>query len=106
MPVLMDTGIKRIILWVSTDSRPPGLTADSLLRDGVLESVSVPAQHPGTEPALQDAFVTGDASQPMAPSEVDWRVGHGINMGRNVLAGAEYLYDATAGRVGFRVPPR
>jgi hypothetical protein len=106
MPVLTDTGIKRMILWVSTDSRPPGLTANSALRDGVSVSVSVPAQDPGTEPALQYAFVTGGARQPMAPSEVDWRVGHGINTGRNVLAGADYLYDAMAGRVGFRVPPR
>jgi hypothetical protein len=106
IPVLMDTGIKCMILWVSIDSRPPGLTADSLLRDGVSVRVSVPAQDPGTAPPLQYAFVTGDASQPMAPSEVEWRVGHGINTGRNVLAGADYLYDAMAGRVGFRVPPR
>ena len=104
MPVLPDTGIKRMILWVSAESRPPGLTANSALRESV--SVSVPAQDPGTEPALQYAFVTGGASQPMAPSEVDRRVGHGINTGRNVLAGADYLYDAMAGRVGLRVPPR
>ena len=104
MPVLIDTGIKRMILWVSTESRPPGLTANSALRESV--SVSVPARDPGTEPALQYAFVTGVARQPMTPSEVYWRVGHGINTGRNVLAGADYLYDAMAGRVGFRVPPR
>ena len=78
-----DTGIKRMILWVSAESRPPGLTANSALRESV--SVSVPAQDPGTEPALQYAFVTGGASQPMAPSEVDRRVGHGINTGRNVV---------------------
>jgi hypothetical protein len=40
----------------------------------------------------------------MAPSHVEWRVGNGINTGRNVLAGADYLYDATLGRIGFRVP--
>jgi hypothetical protein len=106
MPVLMDTGIKRMILWVSVDSCPPGLTANSSLRDGVSVSVSVPPQDLGIEPALQYAFVTGDGGQPMAPSEVELRVGHGINTGRNVLAGASYLYDAMAGRVGFRVPPR
>ena len=38
----------------------------------------------------------------MAPSHVEWRVGKGINTGRNVLAGADYLYDATLGRIGFR----
>lgn len=37
-------------------------------------------------------------------SQVAWRIANGINTGRNVLAGADYLYDATAGRIGFRVP--
>jgi hypothetical protein len=55
------------------------------------------------EPALQYSFITGDTSQPMA-SQVAWRIANGINTGRNVLAGADYLYDATAGRIGFRVP--
>jgi hypothetical protein len=50
--------------------------------------------------------MTGDISQPMAPSQVEWRIGNGINTGRNVLAGADYLYDATVGRIGFRVPPQ
>ena len=35
MPVLPDTGIKRMILWVSAESRPPGLTANSALRESV-----------------------------------------------------------------------
>ncbi len=38
----------------------------------------------------------------MAPSHTEWRVGRGVNTGRNVLAGADYLYDATAGHIGFR----
>jgi hypothetical protein len=41
----------------------------------------------------------------MAPSLVEWRDGKGINTGRNVLAGADYLYDAVSGKIGFRVPP-
>jgi len=40
----------------------------------------------------------------MAPVQVEWRDGNGINTGRNVLAGADYLYDAAGGRIGFRVP--
>jgi hypothetical protein len=54
------------------------------------------------EPALRYSFVTGDTSQPMAPSCVEWRLGKGINTGRNVLAGADYLYDAAGGHIGFR----
>jgi hypothetical protein len=39
----------------------------------------------------------------MAPSWVEWRnVENGINTGINVLAGADYLYDAAGGRIGFR----
>jgi hypothetical protein len=40
----------------------------------------------------------------MAPTQVEWRIGNGINTGINVLAGADYLYDATGGRIGFRAP--
>jgi hypothetical protein len=57
----------------------------------------------GDAPVLQYSFVAGDASQPMAPSWVEWRnVENGINTGINVLAGADYLYDAAGGRIGFR----
>jgi hypothetical protein len=71
---------------------------------GIAVSLSVPADQ-AVEPALQYSFITGDTSQLMAPSQVEWRVGNGVNTGRNVLAGADYLYDSAAGRVGFRVPP-
>ena len=40
---------------------------------------------------LQDSFTTGETSDPMAPSTVEWRDDSGINTGRNVLAGADYL---------------
>jgi hypothetical protein len=40
----------------------------------------------------------------MAPTQVTWR-GDGIDTGRNVLAGADYLYDAAGGHTGFRFPP-
>ena len=105
LPILVDTGIKAMILWVGAGSAPPELASGSSVPDGVKVSLSAPPADPGLEPALQYGFVTGDASQPMAPSQVEWRMGHGINTGRNVLAGADYLYDATAGRIGFRVPP-
>jgi hypothetical protein len=58
---------------------------------------------PPAEPILNYGFMTGTVGQPMAPSYVEWRIGNGINTGRNVLAGADYLYDAASGRIGFRI---
>jgi hypothetical protein len=46
--------------------------------------------------------VTGDATNPAAPSAVEWRDGKGINTGRHILASADYLYDAARGMIGFR----
>lgn len=106
LPVLVDTGIRAIILWVSAHDAPPNLERMAPFPAGVSVTVSAQPEDQGAEPALRYAFVTGEAGQPMAPSEVEWRVGHGVNTGRNVLAGADHLYDATAGRIGFRKPPR
>jgi hypothetical protein len=98
LPVLVDTGIAQMILWVSADAPPPGLARGTPFPSGVSVTVSAP-------PALDYAFVTGETRQPMAPSHVEWRVGCGVNTGRNVLAAADYLYDAGGGRVGFRACP-
>jgi hypothetical protein len=76
-----------------------------VLPAGIALSVAAPPADQVAEPALHFSFITGDMSWPMAPSRVAWRVGYGINTGINVLAGADYLYDATEGRVGFRVLP-
>jgi hypothetical protein len=105
LPILMDTGIDSMILWVAAGLAPPELASDSAFPAGITVNVSAPPAALGDEPALQYSFVTGVSSQPMAPSEVEWRVGNGLNTGRNVLAGADYLYDRTQGRIGFRVPP-
>jgi hypothetical protein len=105
LPILMDTGIDEMILWVSAENAPAGLPSDSAFPAGISVNVSAPPADSGIEPALQYSFVTGDVSQPMAPAQVEWRIGDGINTGRNVLAGADYLYDAAGGNIGFRVPP-
>ena len=60
------------------------------------ERASPPFGHDG------NLFVTGDASDPAAPSAVEWRDGKGINTGRHVLAAVDYLYDAACGLIGFR----
>ena len=102
LPILIDTGINDMILWVSADNAPPNLASGTAFPAGISVSISAPPADSGAEPVLQYSFVTGDASQPMAPSEVDWRTGIGLNTGRNVLAGTDYLYDAAAGLAGFR----
>ncbi len=104
LPILMDTGVTDMILWTSADHAPLNLPRHRAFRTGITASISTPPADGVAEPALQYSFVTGDTSQGMAPAHVQWRVGHGINTGRNVLAGADYLYDEEAGRVGFRVP--
>ncbi len=104
LPFLMDTGLNDMTLWVSADQAPPNLPSDSAFPAGIAAIVSVPPADQVAEPALQYSFITGDMSQPMAPSQIAWRIGNGINTERNVLAGADYLYDAAAGRIGFRVP--
>jgi hypothetical protein len=103
LPILMDTGIDDMILWVNADFAPPNLASASPFPAGISVNISAPPANLEGEWALQYAFVTGDTSQPMAPSKVEWRVGNGINTGRNVLASAAYLYDVAGGRIGFRV---
>lgn len=105
LPILMDTGISAMILWVSAGAAPLNLPGDIAFPSGVSVTISAPPVDMADEPSLEYSFVTGDGSEGFAPSQVEWRVGNGINTGRNVLAGADYVYDATAGRVGFRIPP-
>ncbi len=98
LPFLMDTGIAEMILWVNANHPPLNLPSHHAFHAGITARISVPT----VKPTLQYSFVTGDTSQSMAPSHIEWRTGHGINTGRMVLAGADYLYDSTAGRIGFR----
>ena len=102
LPLLMDTGIAEMILWTSATDAPPDVPKNSPFPDGITVTVSAPPADEAAVPAMQYSFITGDTSQPMAPSQVEWRVGNGINTGRNMLAGVDYLYDATVGRIGFR----
>jgi hypothetical protein len=101
LPFLMDTGVDEMLLWLNVADRPPAFANLPQLPAGVAVGITVP---PHNGAILQYSFVTGDANDPMAPSAVEWRDGNGINTGRNVLAGADYLYDAQAGFIGFRIP--
>jgi len=104
LPILVDTGIGEMILWVSADDAPSNVASETAFPAGITVSVSAPPADSGSQAALQYSFVTGAASPPMAPTYVEWRIGNGINTGRNIVAGADYLYDAAAGLIGFRVP--
>jgi hypothetical protein len=100
--ILMDTGIPEMILWIDGNSAPFKLPSGQPFPAGITAIVSWRDPDQDTEPALDYTFVTGDETQSMAPSFVEWRKGDGINTGRNVLAGYDYLYDAKSGRIGFR----
>jgi hypothetical protein len=101
LPVLMDTGIADMLLWLAPAKRPSQWSRVATLPAGVSVSISMPVDS-SSPPALQYSFVTGAANQPMAPTAVRWRDGTGINTGRNVMAGFDYLFDAADGRLGFR----
>jgi len=102
LPFLMDTGLAEMIVWLNANDAPLNLPSHQAFRSGITANISAPPADRTAERALQYSFITGDTSQSMAPSHLEWRFGHGINTGRRVLAGADYLYDATAGRIGFR----
>ena len=95
LPILIDTGLGEMLLWVDVTKRPPSLASYSRFPPGVAVTIAAP-------PALQYSFVTGDSGNPMAPLFVEWRNGNGINTGRNLLAGADYLYDGAGGSIGIR----
>jgi hypothetical protein len=103
LPVLMDTGIAEMILWLSADLMPlKNVAVNTQFPPNYEISIALPPTDTGTDSVLQYSFTTGDSSQPMSPSEVVWNIGSGINTGANVLAGYDYLYDSDGGRIGFR----
>jgi hypothetical protein len=102
LPLLIDTGIDEMLLWVDLADRPPALANYSQLPAGVAVTIAAPPSP--NAPILQYSFVTGEAGQAMAPSAVEWRDGNGINTGRHILVGVDYLYDAAHGLIGFRSP--
>jgi hypothetical protein len=102
LPLLIDTGVPEMLLWLSPADRPSGSANATQVAAGVAVTITAPAAP--NAPALQYSFVTGDATDPAAPSAVEWRNGTGINTGRHILASADYLYDAARGMIGFRSP--
>jgi hypothetical protein len=99
----MDTGILDMLLWLAPAKRPPSWPTATPLPNGATVSIALPAG--AAQPALQLSFTIGAADQPpTAPAAVNWDVAtvDGINTGIHVMAGYDYLFDATGGRIGFR----
>lgn len=70
---------------------------------------TVPSVSDDAPSALKSSFTTGAPSQPMGPPMVEWRDGNGMSTGRHVIAGVNYLYDATHVHVAsgtYAVNPR
>jgi hypothetical protein len=104
LPILIDTGIDYMILWLDALNTQLNTPSGTAFPAGVSVTLSMPPLDQTPDSVLQYSFVTGDTNDPVAPSYVEWRRGFGINTGRNVLAFADYLYDAASGRIGFRIP--
>lgn len=60
LPLLVDTGIDNMILWMSADSAPPNLPSDSAFPGGIAITASAPPADEISQPAFQYSFVTGD----------------------------------------------
>jgi hypothetical protein len=73
LPILMDTGLDEMPLWLHAADRPPALANFTQFPAGVPVTIAAPPSP--SEPVLQDSFVTGDVNNPMAPSLVEWRGG-------------------------------
>ncbi len=102
--LLFDTGIGTMIVGLDAAQRP------SSLHDTIPNGTRIHIGTPDfTDPALDYSVTTGAADDPLAPQgnpAARWsRSGPFVNTGRHLLAGYDYLFDADAGRIGFRKDP-
>jgi hypothetical protein len=103
--ILMDTGIKSMILSVSKAKRPKDM------RDKIAAGTAIDVWAPaGTKTFSVHAVVGAKADaaatkHAIGPSSARWSDGKGttyfINTGRTVLEMYDYLYDSVTGKVGF-----
>lgn len=103
--ILVDTGIKYVIMSVPTKDRPKGMK--DKIASGTSIDVSAP-QHGKTFWVHAIVGATADAAaaaHAIAPPTARWTTAAGtkyfINTGRSVLSADDYLYDSVSGKVGF-----
>jgi hypothetical protein len=102
--VLFDTGLGTMIVGLEPDQRPT--TMPDTIPNGTRIRIGIPTF---TDPALAYSVTTGAADDALAPQgnpAARWsQSGPFVNLGRHLLAGYDYLFDADAGRIGFRKDP-
>ena len=110
--ILVDTGLDRMLIGLPPPQRPAGITAPDgrSLRPGVPIAIGLPRLDGAGAGSLDYRFTTGDSPdpEPPAPASVTWvgaPRGAFLNTGRRLLRRLDYLYDATAGLIGFRARP-
>ena len=104
LPLLVDTGISHMILWLDAHGALPPLNSGAEFPTGISVRLSAPSTDSGDAPVLQ--YRSRRRRQPAhGPDLRRIGPGTGINTGVHVLKTNDYLFDATAGRIGFRVRP-
>jgi hypothetical protein len=102
--VLFDTGIATMIVGLEPAQRPP--TMQDTIPNGTRIRIGIPTF---TDPSLAYSVTTGAADDALAPQgnpAARWsKSGPFVNLGRHLLAGYDYLFDADAGHIGFRTDP-
>jgi hypothetical protein len=102
--VLFDTGIATMIVGLEPAQRPP--TMQNTIPNGTRIRIGIPTF---THPSLAYSVTTGAADDALAPQgnpAARWsKSGPFVNLGRHLLAGYDYLFDADAGHIGFRTDP-
>ncbi|WPB78331.1 hypothetical protein KYC5002_04065 [Archangium violaceum] len=106
--VLMDTGINYMMLTIPEKERVKQFVSQDHCESCVPEGTAMTLTFPATgKPLLTYAFTLGKNAQ--APQSVSWRgaqgTAHHINTGRNLMAVADYAYDARCGQLGFYTRP-
>ncbi len=94
--VLFDSGLSRMIVGLSPTERPATLSTGKSIPDGTRVHIRI-------GDAVDYTTIIGSAGDPLAPTGTWSRTGPFVNTGRHVLAQYDYLYDADAGRIGFRM---
>jgi hypothetical protein len=106
--MLMDTGIGSMIVNLPPDQRPAEIANADPLPDGLEIRIAAPD---ASAPVMDYSFTLGEGTNPMAPTAsaedpaarwADASSTPSVNTGRHVVAGYDYMYDASCGRIGYK----
>jgi hypothetical protein len=99
--VLVDTGIAGAILGLPRAQRPRSIAGAIPAGESVAVTIDTPKS--SGRPPLAYGFRVGDGG-PMTPTKIRWAADKApfVNTGRRPISKNGYLFDAGAGRVGFK----